>query len=67
MSVFNTKIKKFILMRQPGIEPGSHAWKACMLTIIPLTLVVLIVKFKIIIKLLVVGLFGFDFKIKNLL
>jgi hypothetical protein len=25
-------------LRQPGIEPGSHAWKACMLTIIPLTL-----------------------------
>ena len=25
-------------MRQPGIEPGSIAWKATMLTIIPLTL-----------------------------
>ena len=25
-------------MRQPGIEPGSTAWKAAMLTIIPLTL-----------------------------
>ena len=23
-------------MRQPGIEPGSTAWKAAMLTIIPL-------------------------------
>ena len=27
------------LMRQPGIEPGSAAWKATMLTITPLTLV----------------------------
>ena len=26
-------------MRQPGIEPGSAAWKATMLTITPLTLV----------------------------
>jgi hypothetical protein len=26
-------------MRQPGIEPGSTAWKAAMLTTIPLTLV----------------------------
>ena len=25
------------IMRQPGIEPGSTAWKAAMLTIIPLT------------------------------
>ena len=25
-------------LRQPGIEPGSTAWKAAMLTIIPLTL-----------------------------
>ena len=25
-------------MRQPGIEPGSTAWKAAMLTTIPLTL-----------------------------
>jgi hypothetical protein len=24
-------------LRQPGIEPGSTAWKAAMLTIIPLT------------------------------
>ena len=28
-------------MRQPGIEPGSTAWKAAMLTTIPLTLVVI--------------------------
>ena len=27
-----------IKMRQPGIEPGSTAWKAAMLTTIPLTL-----------------------------
>ena len=26
-------------MRQPGIKPGSTAWKAAMLTTIPLTLV----------------------------
>ena len=26
------------IMRRPGIEPGSTAWKAAMLTIIPLTL-----------------------------
>ena len=26
------------VMRQPGIEPGSTAWKAAMLTTIPLTL-----------------------------
>ena len=26
-------------MRRPGIEPGSTAWKAAMLTIIPPTLV----------------------------
>ena len=25
-------------LRQPGIEPGSAAWKATMLTITPLTL-----------------------------
>ena len=24
-------------MRQPGVEPGSTAWKAAMLTVIPLT------------------------------
>ena len=28
----------FVVMRQPGIEPGSTAWKAAMLTTIPLTL-----------------------------
>lgn len=28
----------FQVMRQPGIEPGSTAWKAAMLTTIPLTL-----------------------------
>ena len=36
------RIKKKILiqkMRQPGIEPGSTAWKAAMLTTIPLTLI----------------------------
>ena len=27
-------------MHQPGIEPGSNAWEAAMLTIIPLMLVV---------------------------
>ena len=32
--------KKKVKMRQPGIEPGSTAWKAAMLTTIPLTLVV---------------------------
>ena len=26
------------LLRQPGIEPGSTAWKAAMLTTIPLKL-----------------------------
>ena len=26
-------------MRRPGIEPGSTAWKAAMLTIIPPTLI----------------------------
>ena len=31
--------KKKVKMRQPGIEPGSTAWKAAMLTTIPLTLV----------------------------
>ena len=25
-------------MRQPGVEPGSTAWKATMLTVTPLTL-----------------------------
>jgi hypothetical protein len=28
----------YVKLRQPGIEPGSTAWKAAMLTIIPLTL-----------------------------
>ena len=27
------------ILRWPGIEPGSHAWKAWMLTIIPPTLI----------------------------
>jgi hypothetical protein len=27
-------------LRQPGIEPGTAAWKATMLTITPLTLVI---------------------------
>ena len=30
--------KRIFAMRQPGIEPGSTAWKAAMLTTIPLTL-----------------------------
>ena len=30
--------KGSVVMRQPGIEPGSTAWKAAMLTTIPLTL-----------------------------
>ena len=30
--------KRILAMRQPGIEPGSTAWKAAMLTTIPLTL-----------------------------
>ena len=34
------KKNDFIVMRQPGIEPGSTAWKAAMLTTIPLTLTV---------------------------
>ena len=28
------------ILRQPGVEPGSTAWKAAMLTVIPLTLTV---------------------------
>jgi hypothetical protein len=32
---------KFKTLRRPGIEPGSTAWKAAMLTIIPPTLQVL--------------------------
>ena len=31
--------KKIFKMRQPGVEPGSAAWKAAMLTVTPLTLV----------------------------
>ena len=30
--------KRILAMRQPGIEPGSTAWKAAMLTTIPPTL-----------------------------
>ena len=29
--------KRILAMRQPGIEPGSTAWKAAMLTTIPPT------------------------------
>ena len=36
LTFFHNNIQK---MRQPGIEPGSTAWKAAMLTTIPLTLV----------------------------
>ncbi len=32
------RIKRSQKMRQPGIEPGSTAWKAAMLTTIPLTI-----------------------------
>ena len=31
--------RKKVKMRRPGIEPGSTAWKAAMLTTIPPTLV----------------------------
>ena len=34
-------------MRWPGIEPGSTAWKAAMLTIIPPTLVIQWAKCKV--------------------
>ena len=34
-------------LRQPGIEPGSAAWKATMLTITPLTLVAIICRMTI--------------------
>ena len=34
-------------MRRPGIEPGSTAWKAAMLTTIPPTLVMYIFKMKL--------------------
>lgn len=30
MGYWNDQTKKF--MREPGLEPGSHAWEACMLT-----------------------------------
>ena len=33
-----------MFMRCPGIEPGSTAWKAAMLTTIPTSLVVIISK-----------------------
>ena len=32
--------KKEEIMRQPGVEPGSAAWKATMITATPLTLLV---------------------------
>ena len=39
MQIKYEKKKRFLfVMRQPGIEPGSTAWKAAMLTTIPLTL-----------------------------
>ena len=31
-------VMKMILLRWPGVEPGSTAWKAAMLTAIPPTL-----------------------------
>ena len=31
------KEKKKRKMREPGVEPGSTAWKAAMLTVTPLT------------------------------
>ena len=41
MSIFKTCVYiKMKNMRQRGIEPRSTAWKATMLTITPLTLVV---------------------------
>jgi hypothetical protein len=36
------KEKKKLNLRQPGVEPGSAAWKATMITATPLTLVFLI-------------------------
>ena len=33
----NIIFKKNIVVRQPGVEPGSTAWKATMLTATPLT------------------------------
>ena len=35
-------------MRQPGVEPGSTAWKATMLTVTPLTLTGTKVNFKVV-------------------
>ena len=35
---FFLKLKNLQKLRRPGIEPGSTAWKAAMLTIIPPTL-----------------------------
>ena len=39
LSKKNKKIEKTRSknVRQPGVEPGSTAWKAAMLTVIPLT------------------------------
>ena len=37
LSTFYEKMKKKEYLRRPGIEPGSTAWKAAMLTIIPPT------------------------------
>ena len=34
-------LQKQKVMRHPGFEPGSTAWKAAMLTTIPLTLIIL--------------------------
>jgi hypothetical protein len=36
-NIFNFQSKNKIL-RQPGVEPGSAAWKATMITATPLTL-----------------------------
>ena len=41
LDAFKFSKKKDKKLRQPGIEPGSTAWKAAMLTIIPPTLQVL--------------------------
>ena len=38
-SLVNFRIVKKKSLRWPGIEPGSTAWKAAMLTIIPPSLV----------------------------
>ena len=34
---FDKNINRLVQMRPPGIEPGTQAWKACMLTITPRT------------------------------